>query len=196
MLQTRRSLSLRLNKSVRVMFAGCALYGARPACYHSDSSHGVFEMTKKNLVYSLIFPAITVIGGLLYAAFWGFLPSVVIICSGLLAIFLTVGLRIDTSRYFKIRIIFFGLSLVTFVIPVLLFNWFAGDGPRAAFSYFLLNFFIFAPFAAFLAEIVCLIRLRAAKNPGAFVVMILSDALACDLVALACAFLSLCITGI
>ena len=152
-------------------------------------------MQRKNLVCSLVLPVLTIIGGAAGAVLWQLWPSVIIMVSGLLAVLLTAGLCIDTSRYFGIRSLFFGLSLLTFVLPIVLFNCFSGDGERALFSYFLLIFFCVAPLIAFLAEIIWIVRLPSENKPRAVAVILLSDLLFWDLIALAWSLISLCITG-
>ncbi len=152
-------------------------------------------MERKKLICSLAFPALTIIGGAAGAVLWQLWPSVIVLAGGLLAVLLTAGLRMDTSRYFGMRSLFFGLSLLTFVLPLVLFYFFSGDGERAFFSNFLLIFFCAAPFIAFLAEIIWLVRLRTENKLRVVTVILLSDLLFWDLIALVWSLISLCITG-
>lgn len=145
-------------------------------------------MDKNQLICSLIHPTIAVCSGILWTIFfwtvagniffYNEIYSVVpMICGGIISAFLTVKFKVDTSRYFKINMIFPIISFFTFTIPAIMILFFSSNLTGYVFNYMIISSCI-----AFLAEIICFVKLHIKIKD--FVVMILSDILAGDLVML------------
>lgn len=146
-------------------------------------------MNSKQLKDSLVFPVIAVISGI----FWFIIfrlailtdgdvnPAIPVICGGILSVFLTVKFQIDTSRYFKVRMIFFIVSLLTFTFPVIMMRFM----PYSANLYnFLFQCFSTVTCIVFVSELICFIKMRLIKKPKELIVILLSDVLTGDLVML------------
>ncbi len=150
-------------------------------------------MTKKNLIYSLLFPLLAVIRGILYCVtlflklgdvFYIRLivPEILIAFGGLLSIYLTIKHKIDTSQYFKTRLKFFALSLVTFTALLQYFYhvFIYADGCflcDAVGDYIVILFILFvaSPIILLLAEICCYTKLYLHKTPMTFAVILLPN---------------------
>lgn len=139
---------------------------------------------RKGIESYLFFPAIAMFSGIFWImAFWimagkiffynEFISALPVICGGIVSAFLAVIFRIDTSRCFKVRMIFLIISLFTFTIPAI--RIYSGQGYE-------LGYMIISSCIAFLAEIVCFIKLRLNKKEVA--VIMLSDVLFGDLIML------------
>lgn len=146
-------------------------------------------MNSEQLKDSLVFPVIAVISGI----FWFIIfrlailtdgdvnPAIPVICGGILSVFLTVKFQIDTSRYFKVRMIFFIVSLLTFTFPVIMMRFM----PYSANLYnFLFQCFSTVTCIVFVSELICFIKMRLIKKPKELIVILLSDVLTGDLVML------------
>lgn len=108
-------------------------------------------------------------------------PAIPVICGGILSVFLTVKFQIDTSRYFKVRMIFFIVSLLTFTFPVIMMRFM----PYSANLYnFLFQCFSTITCIVFVLELICFIKMRFIKKPKELIVILLSDVLTGDLVML------------
>lgn len=146
-------------------------------------------MNSEQLKDSLVFPVIAVISGI----FWFIIfrlailtdgdvnPAIPVICGGILSVFLTVKFQIGTSRYFKVRMIFFIVSLLTFTFPVIMMRFM----PYSANLYnFLFQCFSTVTCIVFVSELICFIKMRLIKKPKELIVILLSDVLTGDLVML------------
>lgn len=146
-------------------------------------------MNSKQLKDSLVFPVIAVISGI----FWFIIfqlamltdgdvnPAIPVICGGVISAFLTVKFQINTSRYFKVHMIFFIVSLFTFTFPVIMMRFM----PYSANLYnFLFQCFSTVTCIVFISELICFIKMRIIKKPKELIVILLSDVLAGDLVML------------
>lgn len=146
-------------------------------------------MNSKQLKDSLVFPVIAVISGI----FWFIIfqlamltdgdvnPAIPVICGGVISAFLTVKFQINTSRYFKVHMIFFIVSLFTFTFPVIMMRFM----PYSANLYnFLFQCFSTVTCIVFISELICFIKMRIIKKPKELIVILLSDVLAGDLVIL------------
>ena len=145
-------------------------------------------MNRNQLIRSLVNPAIIVISGILWIIFFWtvsrniffggiFNSAIPMICGGIISAFLTVKFKVDTSRYFNMKIIFSIISIFTFTIPAVMVYRFTSDITGYVFNYMIISSCIL-----FLAEIICFIKMRI--NIKRFAVMILSDVFAGDLVML------------
>ncbi len=141
-------------------------------------------MNEKKL-YSLCFPVVSVLSGIFWIiVFWltagkiffnnEVISAIPVICGGIVSAFLAVNFQIDTSRCFKVRMIFFVVSLLTFTIPALMvYSWGIG---------YVFYYMIASSCIALLAEIICFVKLHIKIKD--FAVIMLSDVLAGDLVML------------
>lgn len=145
-------------------------------------------MNKSQLICSLVRPAIAVCSGIFWIMlFWiisgnifsggMFNTAIPMICGGIISAFLTVKFNVDTSRYFKINIIFPIISFFTFTIPAIMILCFYSNLTGYIFDYMIISSCI-----TLLSEIICFVKLHIKIKD--FAVMILSDVLARDLVML------------
>lgn len=146
-------------------------------------------MNSEQLKDSLVFPVIAVISGIFWFVIFrltmlsdgDFNPAIPVICGGVLSVFLTMKFQIDTSRYFKVRMIFLIISLFTFTFPVIMMRFM----PYSANLYnFLFQCFSTVTCIVFISELVFFIKMHLIKKPKEFVVVLLSDILTGDLVML------------
>lgn len=88
-------------------------------------------MNRNQLIRSLVNPAIIVISGILWIIFFWtvsrniffggiFNSAIPMICGGIISAFLTMKFKVDTSRYFNMKIIFSIISIFTFTIPTVM----------------------------------------------------------------------------
>ncbi len=90
------------------------------------------------------------------------------------------------------RMVFFVISLVTFIIPLMLFN----QLQSAVLLNILLIWLIVTPFLAFIAELIVCAKLQLFKEPKILITILFSEPLTCNLIVLIYALAFLCIYGV
>lgn len=121
------------------------------------------------------------------------LSPYVLLISGVLSILLTVFAGIDTSRFFKPRVLFLLISLTLFELPIYLFTR-ASEFTKILIFYILIWCIFLSPILLFITEAVVIIKQKITKRE--ILVFLLSDKLISDIIVIIFVIAELTIYGI